>query len=378
MEKNSRRLRFISQQSNYKRSKNAEDENYKRSKNAEDENNRAALNSLASGMDFVHKAKDSAVYLGPIGRWLAKTLGSPALSAGTGFKKFKAAFSTEDIFYGSRSPWNVAYGELEACEKVGIEENAIEEIIENRSSTSLETTFRSLVALENIAENLSISKKFIESHDLDKDNGNQLAEHIKRQEWRVQMKYKKFFTIKAIVCNKIGFELDVDNYATPVIDEAIIRKEYLRQQIKLMLAEAFESACSTQEEFLGFLHEIESDLLEVQKGSEAFRLPKVAPELYLDRLDKKESPADFTFRVYEPWLGKGISRPHIKELDEALYRNLYRRGLPDSLAEILPKAQGRSASELKLSDAEILQRRRAKEQIRHKKWSKNKNLSSGK
>ena len=51
-------------------------------------------------------------------------------------------------------------------------------------------------------------------------------------------------------------------------------------------------------------------------------LPKKAPKLWLERKNKDESPVDFIRRVYAPWLGKGLGKPHIRQLDMSLYEAL--------------------------------------------------------
>lgn len=48
-------------------------------------------------------------------------------------------------------------------------------------------------------------------------------------------------------------------------------------------------------------------------------LPSVALELYRNRKNPKEKPAEFIKRVYGSWLGKGLTRSHLNQLDSALY-----------------------------------------------------------
>lgn len=48
-------------------------------------------------------------------------------------------------------------------------------------------------------------------------------------------------------------------------------------------------------------------------------LPDFAPELYRDRKNSKEKSAEFIQRVYGSWLGKGLTRSHLNQLDSALY-----------------------------------------------------------
>lgn len=53
-------------------------------------------------------------------------------------------------------------------------------------------------------------------------------------------------------------------------------------------------------------------------------LPKRAPELWSDRgtSDSRESPTEFVRRVYARWLGCGLTRAHVRQLDLPLYRAL--------------------------------------------------------
>ena len=53
-------------------------------------------------------------------------------------------------------------------------------------------------------------------------------------------------------------------------------------------------------------------------------LPAEPPALWLKRSNRKEAPIDFISREYAPWLGKGLSRPHIRQLDKSLYLALYK------------------------------------------------------
>lgn len=48
-------------------------------------------------------------------------------------------------------------------------------------------------------------------------------------------------------------------------------------------------------------------------------IPENAPELYIERKDKREKPVAFINRVYGDLLGKGLTRTHIMDLDKALY-----------------------------------------------------------
>jgi hypothetical protein len=49
-------------------------------------------------------------------------------------------------------------------------------------------------------------------------------------------------------------------------------------------------------------------------------LPEKAPEKWSERTaGRTENPVTFINRVYAPWLGKGLTRPHLNQLDHSLY-----------------------------------------------------------
>lgn len=67
-------------------------------------------------------------------------------------------------------------------------------------------------------------------------------------------------------------------------------------------------------------------------------LPDKAPELWSEREGRSENPVAFIRRVYAPWLGRGLIRPHVKALDPALYNafNVWCHRNPDeALPELL-------------------------------------------
>lgn len=73
----------------------------------------------------------------------------------------------------------------------------------------------------------------------------------------------------------------------------------------------------------------------------SYHLPAVAPELWSARdLNRRETPTDFTFRVYDRWIGHGLTRKDLKELDPDLYRALsvwLTRHPEDPVAQKIPK-----------------------------------------
>jgi len=70
--------------------------------------------------------------------------------------------------------------------------------------------------------------------------------------------------------------------------------------------------------------------------------PKWAPELWSDREGRKENPASFVRRVYERWLGRGITRSDLRSLDPSLYQALamwMRRHPEESMPELISPMQ---------------------------------------
>lgn len=57
-------------------------------------------------------------------------------------------------------------------------------------------------------------------------------------------------------------------------------------------------------------------------GEAASTLPDTAPELWENRIGRKENPITFTKRVYAPWIAKGLQRSHLLTLDKPLYSAL--------------------------------------------------------
>ncbi|MEA2902770.1 MAG: hypothetical protein QOI12_157 [Alphaproteobacteria bacterium] len=66
------------------------------------------------------------------------------------------------------------------------------------------------------------------------------------------------------------------------------------------------------------------------------RLPTIAPEVWSERpRGHPETCVEFIKRVYDPWLGRGITRAYIRDLDESLIRTfdvfVVRNGQPADL-----------------------------------------------
>jgi hypothetical protein len=52
-------------------------------------------------------------------------------------------------------------------------------------------------------------------------------------------------------------------------------------------------------------------------------VPQQAPERYADRADRSERAVAFIRRVYQPWLGQGLTQAHINHIDKQLYMALH-------------------------------------------------------
>ncbi len=62
----------------------------------------------------------------------------------------------------------------------------------------------------------------------------------------------------------------------------------------------------------------EADKETISPRADGMPLPTTAPEIY-SGLRGPESPPQFVMRVYQPWLGHGLDRAHIRQLDPKLY-----------------------------------------------------------
>ena len=83
-------------------------------------------------------------------------------------------------------------------------------------------------------------------------------------------------------------------------------------------------------------------------------LPTKAPELWSKRdKDAKENPTAFVRRVYRQWIGYGLTRPLLRELDEDLYHAMSvweHRHPEDAVTELPTLAQVIDAKIARLSD----------------------------
>ena len=83
------------------------------------------------------------------------------------------------------------------------------------------------------------------------------------------------------------------------------------------------------------------------------KIPETAPELYSDRLDKSERPAEFIMRVYADWLGTPdapkLAKHHLLHLDKALYNALHNWLLKNDMPECLFLPSKKELNDIELS-----------------------------
>lgn len=114
------------------------------------------------------------------------------------------------------------------------------------------------------------------------------------------------------------------------------------ERAKQFILEAFDAAREVHALTPGELALIFNDVVRSrQTFSTSIRLPTAAPETWVARdLNRRENAPTFIRRVYSPWIGRGLTRARIKELDPDLYRALsvwLTRHPDDMIAADLPR-----------------------------------------
>ena len=140
--------------------------------------------------------------------------------------------------------------------------------------------------------------------------------------------------------------------ASKVINKALRSRGPVHNDASKALKEASEALCAVEAKYK--LRLLERVTLRKALADElvsrvqsyltaAPSLPKVAPELWSDRVGRKENPVEFIRRVYAPWLGRGLMRSDLRALDNALYQALavWMHRHPD---EVLPELAAPLAS----------------------------------
>lgn len=285
-----------------------------------------------------------------------------ATQKGAGFEITRAALATTAQFLGGRSKADVETTDLRELERIGVEHHTIEDIIDDKDPGSLFARVVELTALERVSQNLEISSR-IDPLKLEGDAEENLA-NVRKQDWPIQVKLKKFIAIKQRICIKEGIELTLDNLNVPFFGDKELRREDLLIATRILLREAFAEACDGDAaQFKAFVKEAAGEMLPEETAAMLNNVGPdgrliAAPERYKERKNRKEKPVEFIVRVYGPHKGR-VDRGDLKRLDEPLYRSLY-RWLVDNdetaeLQEIVPKTRTRRPIDADLSAEEKLE-----------------------
>lgn len=109
----------------------------------------------------------------------------------------------------------------------------------------------------------------------------------------------------------------------------------LMTRLKIHVATVTRPARLSSTQIAGLLRELAATYEDMEQTPP---LPDKAPELWSEREGRNENPVAFIRRVYAPWLGRGLIRPHVKAVDPALYNafNVWcHRNPDDTLPELL-------------------------------------------
>lgn len=185
------------------------------------------------------------------------------------------------------------------------------------------------------------------------------GESFEEQSGLTRLLLAKFLTIKAYLCHTKGLTLNTNNYEDHFLDHTEIRLEDIQRRMHQLFNEARAVGEHNPEAFEAF----KDNMAALTTGAtETIDIPSEAPEIYrkrqkreIDGVLRKETPEEFTRRVYKKWLGRGLLRPDVRILDKGLYEALYKYGYPDDFDTLLPTARGRRSDLPKRSDRERLQ-----------------------
>jgi hypothetical protein len=104
-------------------------------------------------------------------------------------------------------------------------------------------------------------------------------------------------------------------------------RERFLSQIKEEIKQAFSTVCTDDAERETFVRELLANIGYPKglsnRAKEFVSLPEQAPALWLERENRKETPAEFIKREYAPWVGQGLTQAHIRHLDRSLYMALH-------------------------------------------------------
>lgn len=230
-----------------------------------------------------------------------------------------------------------------ACELVAEEEFSLEKITQETDFRALDALYEQISSLETIHFNQLIS--------LDHQAGKPFEEQI----GLARMQLIKFFIIKKKRCILEGIKFKYIELDKHLVSDEKLRLDYIQREMRQLSREAF-ALCAGDTELLENFKTSTTAMLDDNPSAD--ELPTQAPELYKTRENRKEKPPEFIKRVYGEWLGKGLLRPHIKQLDLALYQNFYRQGVPEEFDTLLPKAGGRSPENISRSALDLVNAKR--------------------
>lgn len=270
------------------------------------------------------------------------------------YLKDREHFSTEVGFLRGRNIKTHSPEErMEACDLLAIEQFPLEKIL---AATSLEENLRlheEATYLRNIYHSQIVTLEVGNRKGFEQLRGLPLIEFI------------RFLTEKVYLAYTQGIVINEQNFEEYLLDDAELRLERIKRDIGHLLKEASMIGSDAPRAFSDFQAAVTA--LTTKAAALEIDLPVKAPKLYRDRLDRSQKPVEFIEEVYAEWLGKGLLRPHIKALDEPLYRALYKHGIPKSFEERLPKAAGKTGRPRAKATEDALKQRRASDRERSRR-----------
>lgn len=119
------------------------------------------------------------------------------------------------------------------------------------------------------------------------------------------------------LAKELGFEVS----AVPAKDD--LKDECASLALERVIATAMQELQGlTPSDQRLFIILLTNELSRISASIEQPRLPDAAPEEWDKRDPGRENPAQFVRRVYAKWIGNGLTRPLVRQLDMPLYRAL--------------------------------------------------------
>lgn len=270
------------------------------------------------------------------------------------FRKERDHLLSEMIFLKNRdASVDHSAERMEACDLIAADILSFEEVLSLTDPEENRRLYDQISILRTIYVNQLITLDHLAGEDFENQRG--LA--------RIEL--MRFLLRKTDLCYRKGIELNNKNFDDLFLTDTELRLDKIQQDIRQLLNEAFAIAADDPKALEEFKAEVTA-LTKESKAQEA-TLPTKAPERYKDREDRSMKPVEFIEKVYGEWLGKGLLRPHIKALDEPLYRALYKHGIPKSFEDRLPKSAGKLGRPRESLSEDALERRRASDRERSRR-----------